>query len=112
MSTASPPPPSPPRRVNIWSQLLLVACGLFILTVFLMVTAAFNRQAALLARFFDRHGMLVLTLEVGAILGLSLISLWAGRCETQRRLEEREAELLQSVPSRPSPDPETRDEAS
>ena len=46
----------------------MATCGLFILTVFLMVAAAFNPQAVGWRRFFDRHGMLDLGVEVGTIL--------------------------------------------
>ena len=66
----------------------------FILTVFLMVAAAFNQKAGGLARFFDRHGMLVLGVEVGVILGLAVLVLATERREIKRRLEERRRALV------------------
>jgi hypothetical protein len=87
----------PPSRRSRWTDALLTACGVFVFTVFLMLASAFSPNAGLLARFFDRHGMTMLAVEVGAILVLAIIVLTVERRESQRRLREREAALLRSV---------------
>ena len=74
--------------------MLVASCAVFIFTVFLMVAAAFNRQAAALSRFFDQHGMLILGIEVGVILGLAVVVMAVERRETRRQIEERERALL------------------
>jgi len=85
------------RRSNPWTHVLVAGCAVFIFTVFLMVAAAFNRQAVALSRFFDRHGMLVLGVEVGVILGLAVVVMAVERRETRRQIEERERALLADV---------------
>ena len=65
-------PPTTDSRRNPWTHVLVACCTVFIVTVFLMVAAAFNPQAVALARFFDRHGMLILGVEVAAILALAV----------------------------------------
>jgi len=87
-------PPANDNRRNPWTHVLVASCTVFIFTVFLMVAAAFNRQAATLSRFFDRRGMLILGIEVGVILGLAIIVMAVERRETRRRIEERERALL------------------
>lgn len=82
------------NRRNPLTHVLVACCAAFIFTVFLMVSAAFNRQAGGLARFFDRHGMLVLAIEVAAILGVAGIVLAIERRQTRRQIEERERALL------------------
>jgi hypothetical protein len=86
----------PPRRErrSRWTDALLTVCGLFVITVFLMLTSAFNPNGGLLARFFDRHGLAMLGVEVGAILIVSIIVLTVERRESRRRYREREAALL------------------
>ena len=74
--------------------LLLTACGLFVLTVFLMLTSALNPNAGLLARFFDLHGMLMLGVEVVAILVVAIIVVIVERRESRRRIQEQEAALI------------------
>jgi hypothetical protein len=91
-----------PRRRSRWTDALLTACGVFVITVFLMLASAFNPNAGLLARFFDRHGMSMLAVEVGAILVLAIIVLVVERRESRRRLAEREAALLQSAAQNPA----------
>jgi hypothetical protein len=83
------------NRRNPWTHVLVACCTVFIMTVFLMVAAAFNRQAVGLARFFDRHGMLILGVEVGAILALAVVVMAVERKETRRKIEERERALLE-----------------
>jgi hypothetical protein len=89
--------PSENRR-NPWTHALVASCAVFIFTVFLMLSAAFNRDAANMARFFDRHGMLVLSVEVGAILGLTIVVLVMERRQTLQQLAERERALLDVPP--------------
>ena len=89
----SSPKASNDRR-NPWTHVLVACCAAFILTVFLMVAAAFNRQAAGLTRFFDKHGLLVLGIEVGATLFVAVIVMAVERRETRRQIEERERMLL------------------
>jgi hypothetical protein len=84
----------PPRRRSRWTDVLLTACGLFVLTVFLMLASALDPNAGLLARFFDRNGLIMLGVEVGAILLTAIIVLIVERRETGRRIHEREAALL------------------
>ncbi len=93
-------PPTTENRRNPWTHVLVACCTVFIMTVFLMVAAAFNRQAVALSRFFDRHGMLILGVEVGAILALAVIVMAVERRETRRKIEERERALLEERPSR------------
>jgi hypothetical protein len=76
---------------------LLTVCGLFVLTVFLMLTTAFNPNGGLLARLFDRHGLAMLGIEVGAILIVSIIVLRVERRESQRRFLEQQAALLEAA---------------
>ena len=88
-------PPTTESRRNPWTHVLVACCTVFIVTVFLMVAAAFNRQAVGLARFFDRHGMLILGVEVGAILALAVVVMTVERKETLRKIKEREQALLE-----------------
>jgi hypothetical protein len=83
-----------PRRRNRWTDVLLTVCGVFVLTVLLMLASALNPNAGLLARLFDRHGVKILAVEVGAILVVAIIVLIVERRETSRRIREREAALL------------------
>jgi hypothetical protein len=76
---------------------LLTVCGVFVLTVFLMLASALDPNAGLLARLFDRHGVTMLALEVGAILVVAIIVLFVERKETRRRIGEREAALMESA---------------
>jgi len=92
----SPTQPSENRR-NPWTHVLVASCAVFIFTVFLMLAAAFNRNAAALSRFFDSHGLLVLGVEVGVILGLAIVVMAVERRETLQRIEERERSLLESA---------------
>jgi hypothetical protein len=87
-------PPTTESRRNPWTHVLVACCTVFIMTVFLMVAAAFNRQAVGLSRFFDLHGMLILGVEVGAILALAVVVMAVERRETRRQIEERERALL------------------
>jgi hypothetical protein len=86
--------PAPPNRRNPWTHLLVACCAAFIFTVFLMVASAFNPNGGAMARLFDRHGILVLGIEVGVVLVVTIIVLTTERRETRRRLEERERQLL------------------
>ena len=84
-------------RRSRWTDLLLTACGLFVLTVFLMLTTALGRKAGLLAQFFDLHGTLMLAVEVVAILVVAIIVLIVERRESRRRIEEQDAALLEET---------------
>jgi hypothetical protein len=86
--------PAPPNRRNPWTHLLVACCAAFIFTVFLMVASAFNANGGAMTRLFDRHGILVLGIEVGVVLVVTIIVLTTERRETRRRLEERERQLL------------------
>ena len=86
-----------PRRRSRWTDVLLTVCGVFVLTVFLMLASALDPNAGLLARLFDRHGVTMLALEVGAILVVAIIVLFVERKETRRRIGEREAALMESA---------------
>ncbi|HEV3303300.1 MAG TPA: hypothetical protein VG055_26845 [Planctomycetaceae bacterium] len=83
-----------PRRRSRWTDALLTVCGVFVLTVLLMLASALNPNAGLLERLFDRHGVKILAVEVGAILVVAIIVLIVERRETSRRIREREAALL------------------
>jgi heme/copper-type cytochrome/quinol oxidase subunit 2 len=76
---------------------LLTVCGVFVLTVLLMLASALNPNAGILARLFDRHGVTMLAVEVGAILVVAIIVLLVERRETRRRIDEREAALVESA---------------
>jgi hypothetical protein len=86
-----------PRRRSRWTDMLLTTCGLFVMTVFLMLTTALNPNGGLLGRFFDQHGVLMLGIEVVAILVAAIIVLFVERRASRRRLAEQEAELLASA---------------
>jgi len=85
------------NRPNPWTHVLVASCAVFIFTVFLMLSAAFNRKAAALTRFFDDHGLLVLGIEVGVILGLAIVVMAVERRHTLQRIEERERALLETA---------------
>jgi len=86
-----------PRRRSRWTDVLLTVCGVFVLTVLLMLASALNPNAGILARLFDRHGVTMLAVEVGAILVVAIIVLFVERRETRRRIGEREAALVEST---------------
>jgi hypothetical protein len=86
-----------PRRRSRWTDVLLTVCGVFVLTVLLMLASALNPNAGILARLFDRHGVTMLAVEVGAILVVAIIVLLVERRETRRRIDEREAALVESA---------------
>jgi len=96
MNSTDTPDREVPRRRSRWTDLLLTICGVFVLTVFLMVASAFNPNAGVLARLFDRHGLTMLGVEVGAILVVAIIVLTVERRESRRLIREREAALLRS----------------
>jgi predicted acyltransferase len=89
-------PTDRPNRRSRWTDALLTVCGLFVITVFLMLASAFNPNAGLLARFFDVHGLTALAVEVVAILVVAIIVLTVERRESRRRIQEQEAALLES----------------
>jgi hypothetical protein len=91
--------PAPPNRRNPWTHLLVGCCAAFIFTVFLMVASAFNAKGGALARLFDRHGILVLGIEVGVVLVVTTIVLTTERRETRRQIEKRERQLLAEAES-------------
>jgi hypothetical protein len=95
-TSADPVPVNGPLRRSRWTDALLTVCGVFVITVFLMLASAFDRNGGLLARFFDRNGMAMLAVEVGAILVVAIIVLIVERRESSRRICEREAALLAS----------------
>ncbi|HEV8071967.1 MAG TPA: hypothetical protein VGP76_29905 [Planctomycetaceae bacterium] len=86
-----------PRRRSRWTDVLLTVCGVFVLTVLLMLASALNPNAGILARLFDRHGVTMLAVEVGAILVVAIIVLLVERRETRRRIGEHEAALVESA---------------
>jgi hypothetical protein len=88
--------PARPNRRSRWTDALLTASGLFVLTVFLMLVSATNPNAGLLTRFFDQHGLQALAVEVGAILALAIMVLRVERRESRRRLQEQQAALAES----------------
>jgi hypothetical protein len=89
------PSPTPTRAGAIWSRLLVFSCTVFILTIFLMLSSAFNGRPAALARFFDRHGLTVLGAEVGVTLVLAFTMMANERRATLERLRECEKNLLE-----------------
>jgi hypothetical protein len=88
MNSAQTTSTEAPRRRSRWTNALLTVCGLFVLTVFLMIASAFNPNGAVLTRFFDRHGVTALALEVGAILVVAVIVLSVERRESRRRVPD------------------------
>jgi Na+/melibiose symporter-like transporter len=104
-------PPDKKERRNPWTHVLVACCAAFIFTVFLMVASLFNGKAGALNRLFDRHGILVLGIEVGIVLAVAFIVLTTERRETRRQIEERERRLLaeaQAEEKRESEDLEPR----
>jgi hypothetical protein len=94
------PPPRTPR--NLWTPLFAGVNGAFIITVLMMVITGLTGKPPRLAAFFDEHGLLLLGVEVGVILGVALVMMGAERRATIRRLEERERTLLEAAPAVPS----------
>jgi hypothetical protein len=87
-------PPKKQERRNPWTHVLVGCCAAFIFTVFLMVATTFNGKHGALNRLFDQHGILVLGIEVGVTLAVTVIVLTTERRETRRQIEERERQLL------------------
>jgi ABC-type Fe3+-siderophore transport system permease subunit len=105
--TGPPPRAHPPRsHRNPWTLLFAAVNGAFIITVLMMVITGMTGKPPRLAAFFDVHGLLVLGVEVGVILGAALVMMGAERRATIRRLEEREAALLESASAVPSREPD------
>jgi hypothetical protein len=98
------------RTSNVWFHLTALACAAFTFTVLLMVAAAFRGRPAALTRFFNDQGMLLLGVEVGVILALTIVAMAVDRRQTLRRLREREASLLSAARSAAAP-PGTLDSA-
>jgi len=104
-------PPSK-NRMNPWFRLVVLACAVFIFTIFLMLSAAFNARMGGATLFFNDHGMLLLGIEVGVILGLAVVAMSADRRQTLRELEEREAALLEAATRRTPSNPERKSDPS
>jgi hypothetical protein len=102
-------PSAKKERRNPWTHVLVGCCAAFIFTVFLMVATALNPKGAALGRLFDRHGILVLGVEVGVVLVVTGIVLATERRETRRQIAERERSLLaEAEEKRPSEELEQR----
>jgi hypothetical protein len=97
--------PPPRTHRNPWTAVFAGVNGAFIITVLMMVITGLSGKPPRLAAFFDEHGLLVLGVEVGVILGVALVMMGAERRATIRRLEERERALLGSAPTAPSREP-------
>lgn len=91
-------PPSPASR-NPWTRLFAAVNVVFIITVLMMVIAGLTGKPPAVARLMDDHGLLIIGIEVGVILGVSLVMMGAERRATLRRIEEREAALFDAAPS-------------
>jgi hypothetical protein len=100
------------NRTNPWFRLVVLSCAVFIFTIFLMLSAAFNARMGRATRFFNDHGMLLLGIEVGVILGLSVVAMSADRRHTLRELEVREAALLEAATRRTPNNPERKSDPS
>jgi hypothetical protein len=87
-------PSAKKERRNPWTHVLVACCAAFIFTVFLMVATAFNAKGGALGPLFDKHGIMVLGIEVGVILAVTVIVLAIERRQTRRQIEERERLLL------------------
>jgi Na+/melibiose symporter-like transporter len=91
------PQDSRERRRNPWNHVFVATCAVFVFTVCLMVSAAFHPNAARLTQFFDRHGLFVLAIEVGVILGMAVVVMAFERRKTRREIAERERLLLSQI---------------
>jgi hypothetical protein len=103
-------PPSPASK-NPWARLFAAVNGAFIVTVLIMVVAGLTGKPVGMARLMDEHGLLIIGIEVGVILGVSVVMMAAERRATLRRLEEREVALLDAAPARPREAPGPREPA-
>ena len=84
-------------RLNPWFRLVAAACAAFIVTILLMIAAAFNGRQAGMIRFFNDHGPLLLGVEVAGILGLAAMAMAVDRREALRRRQEHEQAILERV---------------
>jgi heme/copper-type cytochrome/quinol oxidase subunit 1 len=93
--------PQSPASKNPWTRLFAAVNVVFIITVLIMVVAGLTGKPVRMARLMDEHGLLIIGIEVGVILGVSVVMMGAERRATLRRLEEREVALLDAAPARP-----------
>ena len=85
------------NRRNPWTHVLVACCAVFIFTVFLMVAAAFNRQAVALAPFLRSAWNADSGGRGGRDSGLAVVVLSNGG---NRRDRERERRAAGCEPSR------------
>jgi hypothetical protein len=92
-------PKSPQKTLNVWFRLVILACAVFIFTIFVMLATALNGRLGALTRFFNDRGPLLLGIEVATILVLAVAAMAVDRRQTLRTIREREAALLASAES-------------
>ena len=77
-----------PKPLNIFFRMVIAACGLFVVTIFMMVAMMLSDTETSLTIFLDNHGGTVIGCEVLAIIVLSVIALKFDRSPILRNLDQ------------------------
>ncbi len=80
--------PQQPKPLSILFRMVIIACGVFVITIFALVASLFSDSNSPLIGFLNLHGGTVITCEVFAIILLSLIALKFDRSPVLRNLDE------------------------
>ena len=86
-----------PQQTNPFFRLVILACAVFIVTIFAMVAVPFGNPDAPPARFFDENGGTLIAYEVPAILVLGLCALFLDR--RQSRGNDHDKKYAETNPS-------------
>lgn len=73
------------NRPNVFFRLVVLACGLFIVTVLAMTASVFSKPGSPLPRLLDEFGLALIVWEVTAILALGFLALAVDRTQSRRR---------------------------
>ena len=77
-----------PKPLNIFFRMVIAACGLFVLTIFIMIAMMLSDTKTSLTNFLDNHGGTVIGCEVLVIIVLSIIALKFDRSPILRNLDQ------------------------
>ncbi|VAX39703.1 hypothetical protein MNBD_PLANCTO02-653 [hydrothermal vent metagenome] len=80
--------PEQPKPLSILFRMVIVACGLFVITIFALVASLFSDSNSPLIDFLNLYGGTIIGCEVFAIISLSLIALKFDRSPVLRNLDE------------------------
>ncbi len=82
----SPPDADEEPGRGAFSVVIPCAC-VFVLTIFLMIAAAFGQPGTPLSRFFDEYGLTIIAVEAVLLVGVSVVSMSVDRYLTTREAE-------------------------